>query len=159
MAKEFLEYADITSEEAYEWYKEKRRVPSETINQFNYYQKAVRGMMSSIRTLMEESEGGVYIEGFGYFFKLKTKEYMFKDSLDNRILHQYKKACRYDNSFHPDPEFKDWTMDRTIKKHTTEREIPERYKIHFDIREAHRVAKQYERSRQENFTPKYIYKE
>jgi len=156
--KEFLQYTDLESRESYEWYRKKRkRTSNNATRQYNTYIKAVKGLLTVIRDLLEQSEGGVYIEGWGYFFKLKVREFVRRNTFEERLLHQHKKVTYYESTFHPDPEFEGWTMDRTFERYIKDN-LPEKYKIHFDIREAHRIAKQFERTRQENkFIPKYIY--
>ena len=65
--KEYLE--DINTREFYDFYKKVRRKPSKKIDQYNYFKKAISGMLTELKKIIEESEHGVSLKGLGVFYK------------------------------------------------------------------------------------------
>lgn len=63
----FLREHSLTSRECYDYYKEHRRWNSPTINQYNYFVKALEGFFLVVQRMMTQSKGGVYMTGLGYF--------------------------------------------------------------------------------------------
>ena len=64
-----------------EFYKKERRKPSKIIDQYNYFEKAVHGMLSELKQMMVESENGVHLKGFGVLYKKPFGILMHKISL------------------------------------------------------------------------------
>ena len=65
--KEYLE--NINTREFYEFYRKVRRKPSKKIDQYNYFKKAIGGMLEELKKLIEEAEHGVCLKGLGVFYK------------------------------------------------------------------------------------------
>lgn len=77
--KEYLE--DINTREFYEFYRKVRRKPSKKIDQYNYFKKAISGMLTELKKIIEETEHGVSLKGLGVFYKKPYGEPTKKISL------------------------------------------------------------------------------
>jgi len=155
-SKQFLRYKVITDREAYDFYRNYRYNVCKGIDQYNYYVKALNGIFILLKKMLAESEGGVYIEGLGYFCMVKgnPRRKRRKSLLMKNIKYDF-----YFPYFFPDLEFKHWKMDRTfdkslkfiIRQHNVKR------KLYFDVCESIRVAERYARRllrHDDNYTPK-----
>ena len=69
------------SKEFYEFYKKTRRTPSKVIDQYNYFEKAINGMVQELRVMLSETEHGVHLKGLGVFYRKPYGEYLKKLSL------------------------------------------------------------------------------
>lgn len=72
---------DIMSREFYEFYKKTRRKPSKVIDEYNYFVKAIGGMIRELRLMTTETEYGIHLKDLGVLFKQPFGEYMQKLSL------------------------------------------------------------------------------
>lgn len=81
MAKKVEYLEDINTREFYEFYKKVRRKPSKKIDQYNYFKKAINGMLMEIRDCLEETEHGVHLRGLGVLYKKPFGEMYKKLSL------------------------------------------------------------------------------
>jgi len=117
----------------YEFYRTHRRKPSKVIDQYNYWKKAICAILEIVRDQMIEKEGGVYLEGLGYFVnciipgrKYKMKKKVFK--LSDKVM-KYK----YFPNFFPDEHLKEYLMYGTFteceKKERENRDL--KYTLHF----------------------------
>ena len=79
MLKETAE--DMMSREFYEFYKKVRRKQCKKIDQYNYFEKAIGGMLIELKKIMEETNEGVHLRGLGVLYKKPFGEYMVKLSL------------------------------------------------------------------------------
>lgn len=81
MAKK-LEYLDpLMGREFYNFYKKIRRKPSKKIDQYNYFEKAIGGMIEEFRKMLSETKYGVHLKGLGVMYKRPFGQYMKKMSL------------------------------------------------------------------------------
>jgi cobalamin biosynthesis Co2+ chelatase CbiK len=85
---------DILNREFYAFYRKTRRGYSKKIKQYNYFHKAIGGMMIELRRLMEEAEDGVHLRGLGVIHKkpygeLTIKMGMFKKRFTKRQLTRF----------------------------------------------------------------------
>lgn len=128
----FLRQVNITEREVYDFYRENRKKVAPAINQYNYYVKAVEGMMSILGEMIAQSEGGIYIEGLGYFACLKT-ERNYTKKRKSLLAKRLKFTC-YLPYFFPDSSFSEWTMSGTFDS-TIRVKIDhlKKYKLNFDI--------------------------
>lgn len=142
----FMKYLDLTTREAYDYYRKNRKKPSETIDQYNYFVKAVKGIFWVIKELMLESEGGIYIDGLGYFCNLQNGDRMVDINRMYKtvsLVNRYQRKKRYLPYFQPYSNFEGWTMDGTFSKELR-RKLNNRkhqYKVHFDIGQAYSISK------------------
>lgn len=136
----------LISREAYNFYKQKRKSVAEGINEYNLYKKAISGIFNIIGDMMVESEGGVYIEGIGYFCNIAyPKEWKAGNIRSKSLFQKLKKYQYYFPYFIPDVELKGWTMSDSfedkIERKLNKQEI--KYKLHFDLVDTIRVANDY----------------
>lgn len=131
-----------TSKEAYEYFKKNRKFTIKAIDQYNYYRKAIEGIFMTLTDMIEDSQGGVYLEGIGYFCfviyptKMKKKgKRLENESLFKRV----KKENTYFLYFFPDMEMEDFVLHRD----KCEKVRPKRkdYKLHFSICQSYRISK------------------
>lgn len=134
----FLTFRSLVDREVYEYYRENRRRQSKTIDQYNYFIKAVEGLFIVISRMIAESEAGVYIEGFGYFCCIKNIRKTKPKSLTLRS--KYK--ISYTPFFFPDKEFQHWRMDGTFKDRLKGRVRNSKieHRVYFDVCESYREA-------------------
>ena len=91
--KDYLE--DIMSREFYDFYRKNRRKPSKTIDQYNYFEKAINGMVQELRSMLEDIDTGVHLKGLGVFYKKPFGEYLKKltifthTKINRKIMHFY----------------------------------------------------------------------
>ena len=137
----FLKEVDLTDRVVYDFYRQNRREVAKGINQYNYFSKAVEGLLFVLQGMIAESEGGVYIEGLGYFACVKNKS---KRKLSNpkSLLDRGKKYQPYFPYFFPDNELSDWTMSETfvlkLRNRIGSNKIQR--KLHFDLCQSIRIA-------------------
>lgn len=149
----FLNSFDITDREFYDFYREHRRYRPKAVNQYNYFVKTISGIMYVIHRMLAESQGGVYIEGWGYFACVKhPKKRRRKGSLTIR-------KNKYSPYFFPEKSLEDWTMSGTFE-HITKTKIDGNnieYKLHFDLCQSFRLASTFSKNsiRKRYFNPRY----
>lgn len=84
--KEYLE--QLMSREFYNFYRKSRRKPSKIIDQYNYFEKAVHGMVEEMRRMLAETDQGVHLKGLGVFYRKPFGEYMKQLSLFTHTIKQ-----------------------------------------------------------------------
>lgn len=133
-----LLYRSLIDREVYDYYRENRRRQSKTIDQYNYFVKAVEGLFRVISEMIAQSEGGVYIEGLGYFCCIKK---VVKNRSESLTLRGRKKIS-YVPFFFPDKAFEDWRMEGTFKFFLKNKikEAKVKHNIYFDVCESYREA-------------------
>ena len=134
----------LLSREAYEFYRTNRKRAAEGINEYNLYKKAVSGLFTVISDMMVESEGGVYLEGFGYLCNISYPN-KWKDGKGKSLFQKIKKYQYYFPYFIPDAETRGWTMSDSFED-KLERKLnlqDVKYKLHFDLVSTIRVANDY----------------
>lgn len=145
--KYFIKYQTLDSREAYDFYRATRRRKPREIDQYMLFAKCVRGMMMTLSKMIEGSEGGVYIQGLGYFCCLKSREKQKRrgHKPTKSLLLKIKKIHMYTPYFVPDKELKGWTMSDTactgLKKKVNTSGIE--YKLHFDACITSRIAEDF----------------
>lgn len=144
LKENFPEANSLLSREAYDFYKTKRKRVAEGINEYNLYKKAVSGLFNVVSDMMVESEGGVYLEGFGYLCNIAYPN-MWKDGKGKSLFQKIKKYQYYFPHFVPDVELKDWTMsdafEDKLERKLNAQDI--KYKLHFDLVDTIRIANDY----------------
>jgi hypothetical protein len=131
----FVNSLSLLEREVYDFYRENRRRTAPGINDFNLFKKAVSGFFQLMKRYMEESEGGVYIEDFGYFcYIINTHKTNVRGLWINQIplMHRYKKHYKYLPYFFPSEHLEGYTASSTLKLSPTYT----KKKIHFDICES-----------------------
>lgn len=147
----FGKFGELTTREAYDYYRKNRRYISKTVDQYNYFVKAVNGLFETLSAMIVESEGGVYIEGFGYFCVIKRKNKRQRRA--KSLLLRKVRIDSYYPYFFPEGVFQEWTMDRTFHANFRDNIWAQKnkWKIHFDlchaITEASRYIKQRDKQR------------
>lgn len=109
----FLDYKDLSSRECYEYYKSNRSKVSKTIDQYNYFKKAVEGLFLTLRQLLLNNTEGVCIRDFGYLCNIRTKEkrkVLVLVHIDS-ILKRKRRSYIYNPYYFPDNMYEEWTMD------------------------------------------------
>ncbi len=130
----FQKICSLLDREAYDFYRTNRKEVAQGLNDFNLYKKAVSGLFMLMNRMIEESEGGVYIDNLGYFCYVvyPQKSKFFKNY--KSVILRNKRYYVYQKSFFPDENvnlLRFITKDmKTIKK----------YKLHFDICQSKREA-------------------
>lgn len=159
--EKFIKSLDLTTREAYNFYREHRKSPSKAIDQYNYYVKAIRGLITTLEDMLVESEGGVYIDQLGYFCNL----YLGTAIVDREMVgykfsrqNRYVKVHKYTPYFKAHKDFEGWMMDRTFsqKYRLKLRESKINYKLNFDICEAYAISQ--EAQRVQKYNKEYIRK-
>lgn len=74
--EEYLEL--LMSREFYHFYKKTRRKPSKVIDQYNYFEKAINGMIQELRKMLSETETGVHLKGLGVLYRKPFGEILTK---------------------------------------------------------------------------------
>jgi len=150
---------DITSREAYEYFRKNRKFNIKAIDQYNYYKKAVEGLFFTIREILSESQGGVYIEGLGYFcFVIYPKKMKKKGKkLQNESLFRsIRKKNTYFLYFFPDLELEGYIL--TENKYIPIEAKREDYKLHFNICQNYRINRLITRRKQNFRNGEFDYK-
>lgn len=123
----FLYKEDLICRDFYNYYKENRKKSVEPIDQYKLFVKAVNGLMELLRRQILETEGGVYINGFGYFCYVKNAEKRRRVGNNLSFFQRMKKVDKYTYWFFPDNNFKDWYIEADAMKPKLDN-----YKLHFD---------------------------
>lgn len=142
--KNFPDSQSLLSREAYDFYRAKRKRAVNSINEYNLYKKTISGLFNVVSDMMVQSEGGVYIEGFGYLCNIAYPN-LWKDGKGKSLFQRIKKYQYYFPYFIPDVELKDWTMsdafENKLERKLNAQDI--KYKLHFDLVDTIRIANDY----------------
>lgn len=138
---EFRRQNSLFTREAYDYYRQYRHHCVKGIDQYNYYLKSIEGIFRIIEQMMIESEGGIYIEGLGYFCFLKSKnKFKLRGNIKvNKYIKKREKHKYYPYLFLESP-FEGWTMSGTFKTAICA-PSGENKKLHFDLCESYTQAK------------------
>lgn len=145
MAKSFIKETSLLDREVYEFYKENRKKVANGLNDYNLFKKAVSGLMLVIRDMMVQGQGGVYIEGLGYFCNVMyPKKYKMRGK-DIPFFRRIEKQQYFFPYFFPDFEMTDWTFSDMFEIHAHDKSNITRrdYKLHFDLCQTVRIAQDY----------------
>lgn len=132
----------VTNRDFYNLYKKERRTTAREIDQYKLFVKAVNGLLITMRDIIEESEGGLYIQGLGYFCHKKT-DTKVRARGHTSFFKRQKKEYNYILTFFSDNQLKDWHI--TYNKYISKREKRDTYYIHFDLIESYYIAKKFAR--------------
>ncbi len=77
--EQYLE--DLINREFYDFYRKSRRKPSKVIDQYNYFEKAIHGMIQELRIMLSETDSGLHLKGLGVLYRKPFGEYMKQLSL------------------------------------------------------------------------------
>jgi hypothetical protein len=146
LEKNFPDASSLLSREAYDFYRENRKKAATGINEYNLYKKSISGIFNIVGDMMVESEGGVYLEGFGYLCNIAYPNEWKAGNIKSKSLFQkIKKYQYYFPYFIPDVELKEWTMsdafEDKVKRKLNAQDI--KYKLHFDLVDTMRIANDY----------------
>lgn len=135
---------DLTSREAYDYYRAKRKRVCGDIKEYREFVLAVNGLFMELTKMIYSNDGGVYIEGLGYFCYLvkpkKVKE-RGKRQIDKSLMNRFQKVHRYYPYFFPDKDFKDYTMSGAFTNAFTRfKDLDNPYKLHFNLCKAYKEA-------------------
>jgi|TARA_R110000782_G_scaffold13491_1_gene39796 hypothetical protein len=86
MSREISNAEDLIDRDMYEFYKENRRTTAKGFNQYKFWRKGIKGLISIIKKGIIENENGVYLEDFGYFYMATYTEYMKRVSVLKKEL-------------------------------------------------------------------------
>lgn len=143
----FLDYKDISSREAYDFYKKNRKTISKTIDQYNYFRKAVEGIIITLTELFLENEQGVCIKDLGYFCMIRTKnKKRIKNPSSTSILKKYTRRYVYKPYMFSDIMYDNWTMEHTFSKQLhikLKQNTNKKYEIHKRICDSVIVAEDF----------------
>lgn len=152
MIKDFLEKEKLINRDFYEFYRNHRKKVAKEIDQYNYFVKAVGGILLMVREQAYKREFGVYIENFGHFCFIRGKKAK-KNPFEKNPLKKSKKSFIWQHWFIPESEeLKDWYYN-------TEYHInkPNKHTIDLDaVRLFLEVNRYNERLKQESKNIKYI---
>lgn len=116
----FLETEDLICREFYEYYKKNRSKPSKVIDQYNYFVKAVNGVLSLMMNMNAEIQGGLFIRDFGYFCYVKRKEKR-RNPQEKSPLKKFIKRDSYSFWFYPEDGYRDWILLSNFYQETKKR--------------------------------------
>jgi hypothetical protein len=128
----------LINRDFYNLYRERRRTTAREIDQYKLFEKAVNGLLITMRNIIEESEGGLYIQGIGYFCHKKS-DTKSKATGSVSFFKRQNKKYKYSLTFFPDKQLKDWHI--TYNKVVSKKEKRDKYYIHFDLIESYYNAK------------------
>lgn len=140
----FTNSISLSSRQAYEFYREKRKRTVKGIDDYQTYQKAISGLFNVVGSMMVESEGGVYLEGLGYFCNIAYPN-QWKDGQGKSLFQKLRKYQYYFPYFIPDYELRGYTMSDAFED-KLERKLNAqtiKYKLHFDLVDTMRLALDY----------------
>lgn len=124
---DFLEKENLITRDFYDYYREHRKKVCEPIDQYKLFEKAVAGLLSTLVRQTIETEGGVYIKGWGYFCHVKNK---VKHSIKTKsFFDRQKKDYGYTYWFFPDKFFEGWHIHSNYVYNGIRLKS---YKLHFD---------------------------
>lgn len=130
---------EITDRKVYDFYRQNRKKVAKGLNQYNLWVKAINGLFLTIRDMAVQSEGGVHVEGLGYFCNIvrpKKRKLRIKNS-----LFSIKKTYYIPHLF-TDVELQDWTMsdafDFWYRWHI--KKLSRNYKIHPELIDNMRIT-------------------
>ncbi len=109
----FTEVHELVDREFYDFYREHRTHQALAIDQYNYFEKAVGGILKSLKKVTVETNGGVHIKGLGYFCHIKTKNKRKDPKEKNPLKKNIKKHNHY-FWFYPDEDLRDWYLEPTL---------------------------------------------
>lgn len=133
----------LISREAYDFYRKNRKAPAKQIDDYTLYKKAMSGLFRVIGDMMIESEGGVYIDGFGYLCNIAyPNEWKTIGQQPKSLFQRLKKYQHYFPYYIPDVEFKAFTMSEAFESQLVRKIHAQdiKYKLHFDLVESMRIA-------------------
>jgi len=130
----------VINRDFYNLYRENRRKTAKEIDQYKLFVKAVNGLLLTMRDIIEESEGGLYIQGIGYFCHEKSKRKQ-KSRGAATFFKRQKKKYKYKLAFFPDKQLKDWHI--TYNSLLYKSDIRDKYYIHFNLIESYYKAKRF----------------
>lgn len=131
----FLELEELVDREFYDFYREHRTHQALAIDQYNYFEKAIGGMLKSLKKLVVETNGGVDIKGLGYFCHVRSKVKRRYTSEKNPLKKHLKRYTTY-FWFYPEEDLRDWYLEPTIinyKKLPQYFVIPESAKMKYEM--------------------------
>lgn len=117
------DFISLKDREFYGYYKKNRICISKGVERYADWTRAVARIMRSIGELIVTTEGGVYIENWGYFAIFKTYKKTDK-KVKNLSITSYIKDYRYYPYFFGEvgrPCFKNWFMAMTFNKKLREK--------------------------------------
>ncbi len=109
-SKYFLEIETLMSRDFYDFYRKERNHMALAIDQYNYFVKAVNGILLTIIKTAVHTRGGVHIKGMGYFCHVRTK-IKRKNPREKNPLKKVQKKYSYVLHFIPDKDLKEWYID------------------------------------------------
>lgn len=133
----------LINREFYNLYRERRRSVAREIDQYKLFVKAVNGLLLTMRDIIEQSEGGLYIQGLGYFCHEKSKK-KIKGRGNTPFLKRVKKEYKYHLTFFPDKKLEGWYVKYNVDNFKKSKK--EKYYIHFDLIESYYEARKFSTS-------------
>lgn len=119
--KGYSDGIDITGREFYDFYRENRRRAVPWLKDHTLFRRTIGAMIREIADMMIEADGGVYLEGLGYFGVIMSpKKSRKRLSIFNTFKNNYesiKKKYRYSPYFFGDIDrrnFRDWSMSSSF---------------------------------------------
>lgn len=150
-----LEVEELVCREFYEYYKENRTKVAQGINDFNLFKKAIGGLLTTINKLAVKTEGGLYLQGIGYFAHVlstyETASALYSKSFFKRL----ERDKFYFMWFFPDKRFKGWFLERRGTK-LNQKKL-DNYNIHFEAIKAYYESKAYSAKVESTHNKRYKY--
>lgn len=109
----FIKEEKLINREFYDFYRANRKKISKSIDQYNYFVKAINGILEIVYNNILENENGVYLEGLGYFCFLtrgkrrKKRKSVFDKKVINDVKYLY---------FYPEEQNKKIYLYPTLSK-------------------------------------------
>ena len=132
MPNSFLDEFTFDNAEFHEFYKEHRKKVYYRLNRKRQVMASVNGILLTLKNMMVEYRGGVYLEGFGYFFFLRNT-HKTKPTRAKTLLGKFKKYYNFFPYFLPDSNFKGWTFSEMFELHNHDRNYRDDYTMNLDI--------------------------
>src|SRR5690349_19131523 len=108
--KNFLKVCNLVDREFYDFYRENRKQCAPAIDQYNYFERAVGGILKCLKKLTVETNGGVDIKDFGYFCHIRTRG-KYKNLSEKNPLKKHIKQYSYYLWFYPCDEIGEWYLE------------------------------------------------
>lgn len=99
----------LLDREFYEFYKQNRKSPVVAINQYNYFVKAINGISLTLRDMVNESNGGVDIRGFGYFSNVRSRGRR-RNYFETNPMKKHLKYYKFGLYFYPEEPYRCWKL-------------------------------------------------
>jgi hypothetical protein len=102
----------LLDREFYDFYRQNRKKPVVAINQYNYFVKAINGISKTLRDMVNATNGGVDIRGFGYFSNVRSRRKR-KNMFETNPMKKHLRHYHFGLFFYPEEPYRCWDLKMT----------------------------------------------